>query len=116
MIISLGNVITGFTLGDVADELLTWFDEYDNDTKTEGTDKTNGRVDLSGTSAEQDIIQHFVVTIYGFLVLLAISIGGNAFSDSFFANLFDDGFGVTSASCDVTLADASLYSGLQALV
>ena len=37
MIIGLGAVIGGYCLGDVADKLITWFDEYSDNTDDEGT-------------------------------------------------------------------------------
>jgi hypothetical protein len=80
MVIALADIISGFTLGDIADEVVTWFGEYDNDTKSEGRDKKDGDYDADGTSAETDIYIHMGTTLYGFIALAAISIGGNWFT------------------------------------
>lgn len=50
-IVSLGNLITGYALGDVADNIIEWFANYENDKETqEGTQKTNSNnVDPDGT-------------------------------------------------------------------
>jgi len=80
MVIALADIISGFTLGDIADEVVTWFGEYDNDTKSEGRDKKDGDYDTDGTSAENDVYIHMGTTLYGFIALAAISIGGNWFT------------------------------------
>lgn len=42
MIVSLGNLITGYALGNVADNVITWFAQYEDDKETqEGTQKTD---------------------------------------------------------------------------
>ena len=35
MVIGTVVIVAGFSLGDVADELITWVAQYDDDTKTE---------------------------------------------------------------------------------
>jgi len=99
MIVAIANLISGFTLGDIADEVVTWFGQYDNDTKSEGRDKTDGDYDPDGTSAENDIYLHMGLTFYGFFVLAMISIGGNSFVYGFIDNIFNDGFGT---NCDLS--------------
>lgn len=39
MVMAMGTAISGYVLAEHANEILTWFNEYENDTKTEGTDK-----------------------------------------------------------------------------
>lgn len=39
MIVGATTLVGGFSLGDTANELITWFDEYADDTKSEGVDK-----------------------------------------------------------------------------
>lgn len=51
MIYILGVLISAYSLGEITNEVVTWFGEYDNDTNSEGTDKTNGNADPDGTSA-----------------------------------------------------------------
>lgn len=107
MIVGLSDLISAFTLGDIADEVVSWFGQYDNDTKTEGSDKEDGDLDANGTSAENDIYLHMGLTFYGFIALAAISVGGNYFVYNFIENIFNDGFGV---NCDLDDTDSSKYS------
>lgn len=83
MLRALGIWITGYILGNSADELLTWFAQYENDTKTEGTDKTTGDVDPDGTSIQYDLFYHSITALYSYIVLVAISVGGFIFSANF---------------------------------
>jgi hypothetical protein len=43
------SLVTGFALGDIADENIAWFGEYDDDTKSDHAD------DDKGTAAREDI-------------------------------------------------------------
>ena len=97
-LVGFGNLVSGFTVGDIADELVQWFGQYDNKTGNEGSDKETHKLDPAGTSAENDIYAHMATTLYGFIALAAISLGGNWFIYNFMPNIFDDGFGV---NCDL---------------
>lgn len=56
MVACIGVVVSGFSLTDVIGELVGYFDEYDDKTKTEGDKKDDpSDVNTDGTSAEQDI-------------------------------------------------------------
>lgn len=80
MIGGISIIISGFSLGDVTDELIAWFDQYDTSTSQEGTDKRNGDRDTAGTSSYYDIGFHAATTLYGFITLSAISAGGLLFA------------------------------------
>lgn len=94
MIAGLGVIISGFSLGDTADELIHWFDEYDDSTDDEGVDKKNGVRDTDGTSSYFDIGYHAGITLYGYITLAAVSVGGYIFAFIFLG--FDDQF-----TCDL---------------
>ena len=102
MIAGLGVIISGFSLGDVADELVQWFNEYDNDTSQEGTDKKSGVRDTEATSDYYDILFHAAITAYGFITLSAVSIGGYIFAFIFIG--FEDNFSCDLQDNDVTAA------------
>ena len=42
MIVGVMILVAGFSLGDIADDAISWISNYDDDTKTEGDDKTTG--------------------------------------------------------------------------
>merc|ERR1712046_114991 len=77
-VIGIGAWISGLSLGDSAEELLGFFDNYAAKTKTEGTDK-NGNVDPDGTAIQYDLGFHFVTLLFSYLTISAIAIGGYIF-------------------------------------
>lgn len=105
LIITLGNVISGWCLGDTANELVSWFDQYDDDTSQEGREKQNpSNRDSDGTGAIYDVLYHFGTTFYAYFVFAAISIVGNIIGYIFIG--FNDRF-----ECDVESADIDAYQG-----
>merc|ERR1711934_909133 len=78
-VIGIGAWISGLALGDSANELLGFFDNYDSKTKTEGTDKTTGVADADGTAIGYDLAFHFVTLLFSYLTISAIAIGGYVF-------------------------------------
>merc|ERR1719502_831451 len=66
-VIGIGAWISGLALGDSANELLGFFDNYDSKTKTEGTDKTTGIADADGTAIGYDLAFHFVTLLFSYL-------------------------------------------------
>lgn len=105
MIVGFGALVGGFSLGDVANELITWFDQYADDTDTEGTDKTNGNVDPDGTSAQYDIIYHYVTLGMGMAVFSTITFGAYIFGNNYLTYM--DTF-----NCDWDLLDDSTIQSL----
>lgn len=83
MVMGFSSIVAGFALGDVADQLLTWFDYYADDTKSEGQDKETGKFDPDGTSAEYDYLYHWSVLIYSYITFSAITVGGYWFGLNF---------------------------------
>jgi hypothetical protein len=75
------TMISGVALGEVANELLHYFDAYDDKTNSECSDSS---CDTKGTSVQYDvIINHLVTVFYGQFVLGAISLGGYIFMLSY---------------------------------
>lgn len=72
-------VIAGISLGDVADELITFFDAYDDDTDKEGTNKDSGKRDADGTAVVPDLLYHTALTWYSYFVLTMIAYMGYVF-------------------------------------
>merc|ERR1711907_501875 len=77
-VIGIGAWISGLALGDSAQELLGFFDNYASKTKTEGTDK-NGNVDPDGTAIQYDLGFHFITLLFSYVTISAIAIGGYVF-------------------------------------
>lgn len=78
MVIGAGAWISGLALGDSANKLLTFFDEYANDTHSEATDK-DGNVDPDGTAIVYDLGFHFVTLLFSYMTISAIAVGAFAF-------------------------------------
>ena len=89
MIVGGMSIVGGFSLGDTADELIGWFDEYDDHTDNEGSMKKSPFTrDMDGTSAIYDVIYHAVTLMWGMLVFHGIVTGGFIFG--FWFMWFDD--------------------------
>lgn len=99
-------VVSGFSLGDIADEAITWVAEYDDDTKTEGDDKNDSSADdPDGTSAQQDILLHMVTAVYGMFVFGIMSISSYIFAWTFL-NIRDGG---SDYECNIVDVDYSAF-------
>lgn len=79
MVVGVNTLIGAFALGDVADNLITWYDHYADDTKTEGDAKDTGVVDLDGTAAKHDILYHYITLGMGYMLFSVIAFGGHYF-------------------------------------
>merc|ERR1711967_208647 len=78
MVIGIGAWISGLALGDSAEELLGFFDNYSDKTKNEATDK-DGNVDDDGTAIEYDLMFRFITLLFSYMTISAIAIGGYVF-------------------------------------
>jgi hypothetical protein len=83
MVIGLASIVAGFSLGDVADQLLAWWDSYSTKTWFEGQDKDTGKYDTDGTAAEYDYYYHWGVLGVSYLLFSGITIGGYWFGLQF---------------------------------
>lgn len=77
-VIGIGAWISGLALGDSAQKLLGFFDEYADDTKSEAVDK-EGNKDADGTAIQYDLGFHFVTLLFSYMTISAISIGAYVF-------------------------------------
>lgn len=76
MLIGIVVAVSGYDLGSTSDPLIAWFDQYDDDTKTEGDEKEDSsNKDPAGTSAERDIIHNIITTVYWVLVNDVFALG-----------------------------------------
>jgi len=101
IVVGLTAIIGAFSLGDVADHLLTWFDKYANDTHTaEPNNYCDNTQFENGTSAEYDIGYHYTTLIMGYIIFSAIAFGGAEFG--FYFMKWNDDF-----ECDFDVADSS---------
>merc|ERR1719502_2523662 len=73
-VIGIGAWISGLSLGDSAQELLGFFDNYDSKTKSEARDKDSGDYDTDGTAIEYDLGFHFITLLFSYLTISAIAI------------------------------------------
>merc|ERR1712046_234185 len=78
-VIGVGAWISGLSLGDSAQELLGFFDNYASKTKSEAQDKTDGDYDTDGTAIEYDLGFHFITLLFSYLTISAIAIGAYVF-------------------------------------
>merc|ERR1712086_1168742 len=78
-VIGIGAWISGLSLGDSAQELLGFFDNYDSKTKSEARDKDSGDYDADGTAIEYDLGFHFITLLFSYLTISAIAIGAYVF-------------------------------------
>jgi len=83
MIVGLGAVIGGYCLGDVADKLITWFDEFSDNTDDEGRAYNASDLDPAGTAARFDVIFHYVTHFMGLAVFTTITLGAYIFGAEF---------------------------------
>merc|ERR1712167_42201 len=89
-VIGIGAWISGLALGDSADELLGFFDNYADKTKQEAQDKTNGDYDADGTAIEYDLGFHFITLLFSYMTISAIAIGAYVFGFIYLGQSTDD--------------------------
>merc|ERR1711988_630284 len=77
-VIGIGAWISGLSLGDSAEQLLGFFDNYADKTKNEASDEDGDR-DADGTAIEYDLGFHFITLLFSYLTISAIAIGGYVF-------------------------------------
>lgn len=110
MVMAFGAWISAYVLGQTADELIGWFDQYADNTKTEGRDKEDGDYDADGTAIYYDLLYHSITAGYAYIVLSAMMVGGG-----WFFNEFNNIDYVLPDTCELDKSSASTYSGLKNL-
>ena len=100
-------IIAGFSLGDIADELINWINKYQDDTDVKPVDSgTSGYAE----SAQQDILLHMVTATLGYLMFFWMTLGAYIWAWSFLKveNAGDD------LVCEID--NRNDYSGIPAIV
>lgn len=106
LLIGIATLISGYALGETAEELISFFGEYDDDEKKEADDKHTGAKYITGTAAQFDLIYHTVIALLGWVVFTVVVIGSHIFHLVFWT--LDDDF-----TCDILEGD---YSAVDAIV
>lgn len=99
ILIGMMMIITGYSLGEIADDSISWINKYDNDTSLDRSDDTDG------TAATYDISYHMVTAVFGMFMLGIMSISSYIFAWTW----LDIKDGNADLDCEVTGAD---YSGI----
>lgn len=107
MVVGIIMSLIGYSLGNMAEDVIPWSDKYDNDTNKDADKKTNSSDEYpNGSSAEHDIIYHFVTGVGGMFILGMSGILSYFFAWEFL-NLGDDGF-----VCDLDSVDKATYAAI----
>lgn len=99
-IVAIMMMIVGYAMGDIQDELLDWFNEYEGKTSRRGTDDDGWTEIDSG----EDFLMHGILAAYGMFVFGTMGLASYIFGWSFL-NLSED-----NLECDVEGADLSVYA------
>lgn len=110
LLVGFIHLTVAYCLGEDANPLVGWFNNYADKTKTEGQDKDDGDYDRDGTAAQEDIFYHFITAVYGMFINGMSNFGSYIFFDNFININGDDGF-----KCDLSDANISSYSGAAAI-
>ena len=103
-VMAIGIWISGFAIADNADELLDWFNHYDDDTDNEADTKQNSIVDEDGTSIFYDFIYHTVLIVGVDFLYSIVTLGGEYMWDTF-------GKFKEVQNCDLGDYSSSTYNG-----
>ena len=107
MIQAMAVLIAGDNLGLHADKRIDYFDDYDNDTKTDGTSKRTGEKYMETFAAYFDLGYHAMTLMYSWVVFTWIAVGGFLFSWMYAV------FHPVSETCDLSDVDSSKYDGIE---
>lgn len=102
------TVIGGYSLGEVADDLITYFDEYADKTKERAKDKNTGVYDLYETAMRHDIIYHYVTVFLGYTLFSWITFASHAWAEHFM--IFND-----DIDCDFNMMDQTVLDDAGAI-
>lgn len=106
----IGVWIAGHTLGDTVQELVDWFDHYQDDTKSEGDQKTDPSiVDEDGTSIAKDLMYHSITAVYSWVLFTVIMAGG-------YYMVYTFGHFYPLSNCPVTDFESSTYTNLKSQI
>lgn len=105
MLMATTTWVAGCALSDNADELLDWFNHYQDDTKTEADTKVNSIVDEDGTAITYDLVYHSTTLVYAYTVFTTIIFGSYYFMHHY-------GQFKPVQNCDLENIDSAPFAGL----
>jgi hypothetical protein len=105
MLLGTIMVIGGFSLGDVANEMINWVNEYEDEDNQKAYDSSDSGY---ATAHQQDILLHMVTATSGYLLFLNITIGAYIWSWSFLS-IRDAG---ADFECEIKPQDYSALPGV----
>ena len=97
ILIGMMMIITGYSLGEIADDAISWINKYDDNTSLDRSDDTDV------TAATYDIAYHMVTAVGGMFMLGIMSISSYIFAWTW----LDIKDGNADLECEVTGADYS---------
>ena len=107
IVLAVVTWIAGCSLADSMDELINFFNKYDDKTNDEKRDADSGNYDEAGTAIIRDLVYHTITIIGADVVFGTMMVGAHWFyAYSGFADF------KPVANCDLEDIDASRYSGL----
>jgi len=80
MLLTTVVIISGFSLGDVANELITWVDQYNDKNNDKATDSGD---EPYAAAHQQDILLHMTTATFGYLLFFWMTLSGFIWSWSF---------------------------------
>lgn len=98
LVAGLSAAIAGYGLGEVVDQLLPFFGEYDdnetfeaeNDDFVDVNNNNLNRFDSAGTAAGQDLLNHLITSIVGWLIFTVIGVSGALFTYWYMPKVFEE--------------------------
>lgn len=109
LVVAIATYYAAYSIGETVDDLIGWFDEFDDKTGKEGDDKDTNAKDIAGTSLLTDLQYHAVTTVYTWLVFTWIILGSNLFAMEFL------GF-KRLAGCNLDNVNESYYEPVRPLI
>lgn len=77
MVVAIATYYSAYSIGETVDNLIGWFDQWDDKKFNEGDDKRTGNPDIAGTSILTDLQYHGITVIYSWFVFTFIILGAN---------------------------------------
>lgn len=109
LVVALTTFVGAFSLGDLTEYLITWYDNYTDDVKQAEANNLCEGQDADGTAAKYDMIYHYVTLLYGYILFSVIAFGGVEFG--FYFLKWNDDF-----ECDFDVADSGAKDDVRDLI
>merc|ERR1719240_236907 len=108
-VIGVGAWISGLALGDSAEKLLNFFNEYEDKTNDEASNGSN--TDAAGTGILYDLSFHFVTLLFSYTTISAIAIGAYAFGYTYLGQ----GDAADAVSTETARATSSMHVTIKSM-